>query len=62
MKPHLLKTLRCLTWVTWMALALSAAAKDNFPPKVDIISPANGAKFVAPADIKFEAQTADADG
>ena len=35
---------------------------NNRPPKADIVSPARGAKFVAPATIDIVVQTADADG
>ena len=62
MKSTILKTLRCLGGATWLALAFTVAANDNFPPKVGFESPINGTKFIAPADVKFVVQTADADG
>ena len=43
-------------------VTITVAAPPNQPPAVSIISPANGAAFMAPTDIEIQVNAADADG
>lgn len=48
--------------VATQSLTVTAAGSVNTPPTVSIIAPVNNATFLAPANIRIQANAADADG